>query len=171
MKWLHFILCITGTRLGNIIFSCVQLYVLFISMAPNERKKAMLTKAKTPCQLGGCGSDVILEAIQSHLGISAGHTTEDKLFTFTEVECLGACVNAPMVQINDEFYEDLTPESTVALLKALKAAAEAGGKEGEKKLPSPGPVSGRKTCENLAGLTNLTTEPWGKETLRTDGAL
>lgn len=136
-----------------------------------KRKNAMLTKAKTPCQLGGCGSDVILEAIQSHLGISAGHTTEDKLFTFTEVECLGACVNAPMVQINDEFYEDLTPESTVALLKALKAAAEAGGKEGEKKLPSPGPVSGRKTCENLAGLTNLTTEPWGKETLRTDGAL
>lgn len=83
-----------------------------------------------------------------------------------------------MVQINDEFYEDLTPESTVALLKALKAAAEAeaGGKgkdegEKEKKLPSPGPVSGRKTCENLAGLTNLTTKPWGKETLRTDGAL
>lgn len=90
------------------------------------------------------------------------------------MECLGACVNAPMMQINDEFYEDLTPESTVALLKALKAAAaEAGGKEGEKKekLPSPGPVSGRKTCENLAGLTSLTTKPWGKETLRTDGAL
>lgn len=76
-----------------------------------------------------------------------------------------------MVQINDEFYEDLTPESTVALLKALKAAAETGGKAGEKKLPSPGPVSGRKTCENLAGLTSLTEEPWGKETLRTDGAL
>lgn len=95
------------------------------------------------------------------------------------MECLGACVNAPMMQINDEFYEDLTPDSTVALLKALKAAseaeaAEAGGKEGEmekKKLPSPGPVSGRKTCENLAGLTNLTSKPWGKETLRTDGAL
>lgn len=87
------------------------------------------------------------------------------------MECLAACVNAPMVQINDEFYEDLTPESTVALLKALKAAAETGGKEGEKKLPTPGPVSGRKTCENLAGLTSLTGEPWGKETLRTDGAL
>lgn len=169
MKWLHFILCTTGTRLGNIIFSCVQLYVFFISMTP--KKKAKLTKPKTPCQLGGCGSDVILEAIQSHLGISPGHTTEDNLFTFTEVECLGACVNAPMVQINDEFYEDLTPESTVTLLKALKAAAETGGKEGEKKLPTPGPVSGRKTCENLAGLTSLTAEPWGKETLRTDGAL
>lgn len=139
-----------------------------------ERKQQqLLTQGpKTPCQLGGCGSDLILEAIQSHLGISAGQTSEDKVFTFTEVECLGACVNAPMMQINDEFYEDLTPESTVALLKALKAAAEAGGKGGEKeKLPRPGPVSGRKTCENLAGLTNLTTKPWGKETLRTDGAL
>lgn len=149
---------------------CTTVRVLHLHSSKGG-KKAKLTKHKTPCQLGGCGSDVILEAIQSHLGISPGHTTEDNVFTFTEVECLAACVNAPMVQINDEFYEDLTPESTVALLKALKAAAETGGKEGEKKLPTPGPVSGRKTCENLAGLTSLTGEPWGKETLRTDGAL
>lgn len=148
---------------------CTTVRVLHLHSS--KGKEAKLTKHKTPCQLGGCGSDVILQAIQSHLGISPGHTTEDNLFTFTEVECLGACVNAPMVQINDEFYEDLTPESTVALLKALKAAAETGGKEGENKLPAPGPASGRKTCENLAGLTSLTGEPWGKETLRTDGAL
>jgi len=148
----------------------------------------------TPCQLGGCGSDVIMKAIEEHLGIHAGQTTADGLFTFTEVECLGACVNAPMVQINDDYYEDLTPESTVQLLKALKQAAEttgahAGQEGGQKcadvdslsggrqyqtagaKLPSPGPMSGRKTCENSAGLTSLTGEPYGKEVLRKDGEL
>ncbi|KAI4118300.1 MAG: hypothetical protein LQ341_007627, partial [Variospora aurantia] len=65
----------------------------------------------TPCQLGGCGSDKIMEAIESHLGVGPGSTTSDGMFTFSEVECLGACVNAPMVQINDDYYEDLTPES------------------------------------------------------------
>ena len=113
-----------------------------------------------------------------------------------------------MIQINDDYYEDLTPESTVALLKALQASAEAtgaaggtaglggtsdagmGGKEGDERgqtgmgegavrkyvakgvqIPSPGPMSGRKTCENLSGLTCLTEEPWGNEKMRTDGAL
>jgi NADH dehydrogenase (ubiquinone) flavoprotein 2 len=86
-----------------------------------------------------------------------------------------------MVQINDDFYEDLTPETTVALLKALQASAsDVGGAEGGKgaitgsdkkdgvPIPSPGPMSGRKTCENLAGLTNLTSEPWSTEVFRKD---
>lgn len=64
-----------------------------------------------------------MKAIEEELGIHHGETTEDKLFTFTEVECLGACVNAPMIQINDDFYEDLTPETTKSLLNALKEAA------------------------------------------------
>lgn len=152
-----------------------------------------------------------MKAIESHLGIHPGQTTEDGLFTFSEVECLGACVNAPMVQINDDYYEDLTPESTVTLLKALQASAEATGAaggaagivgesekgmgsskgvdrgQGERdvrgqasrgyqgskgvELPSPGPMSGRKTCEPMAGLTCLKGEPWGNEKLRQDGAL
>lgn len=49
----------------------------------------------TPCQLGGCGSTKILEAIEKHLGVAPGHTTPDGKFTFIEVECLGACSNAP----------------------------------------------------------------------------
>ncbi len=153
-----------------------------------------------------------MAAIENHLGIHPGQTTEDGLFTFSEVECLGACVNAPMVQINDDYYEDLTPESTVTLLKALQASAEATGAAGGTagiagestagmgstsgrprgqsgqsgnvdeqaargyalkgvKMPSPGPMSGRKTCEPFAGLTALKEEPWGNEKLRTDGAL
>ena len=61
-----------------------------------------------------------MKAIEEQIGIHPGQTTPDNMFTFTEVECLGACVNAPMVQINDDFFEDLTPETTKSLLVALK---------------------------------------------------
>lgn len=54
--------------------------------------------------LGGVGSTVIVDAIKNHLGIELGQTTKDNKFTLIEVECLGACSNAPMVQINDEYY-------------------------------------------------------------------
>ncbi|KAK7952493.1 NADH-ubiquinone oxidoreductase 24 kDa subunit [Apiospora aurea] len=122
----------------------------------------------TPCQLGGCGSDIIVKTIKEELGVShGGETTPDGLFTFVEVECLGACVNAPMVQINDDYYEDLTPETTKQLLQALKASASGGGNTALK-VPAPGPLSGRQTCENSAGPTNLMSEPWGTETTRSD---
>ncbi|KAL2159708.1 hypothetical protein VTH06DRAFT_2277 [Thermothelomyces fergusii] len=117
----------------------------------------------TPCQLGGCGSDAIVQAITEHLGIKQGQTTADGLFTFTEVECLGACVNAPMVQINDDYYEDLTPETVKALLTALRESVT-----DVSKAPKPGPQTGRQTCENSAGLTSLTSEPWGIEKTRED---
>jgi NADH-quinone oxidoreductase subunit E len=71
----------------------------------------------TPCWL--VGSEGIVDACKKHLGIGLGETTADGKFTLIEVECLGACVNAPMVQINDDYYEDLTPENTVKLLEAL----------------------------------------------------
>lgn len=108
---------------------------------------------------------MIVKTISSHLGIKQGETTPDGLFTFIEVECLGACVNAPMVQINDEYYEDLTPETTVQLLDALKNSANAV--KGAK-MPTPGPQTGRDTCENSKGPTNLTSEPWGVEQTRSD---
>src|ERR1700712_888007 len=116
-------------------------------------------------------SDSVMRAIQDHLGIHSGGTTKDGLFTFTEVECLGACANAPMVQINDDFYEDLTYDTTVSLLKALQESSKLSGDAAAKKLPTPGPLSGRKSCENGAGLTNLKGEPWGQEKFRTDGVL
>lgn len=71
----------------------------------------------TPCMLRG--SEDVMRAC-SDMGIKKGEVTEDGLFTLTEVECLGACVNAPMIQINDDFYEDLTYESTKEILEALK---------------------------------------------------
>lgn len=122
---------------------------------------------QTPCQLGGCGSDKIVSAVKEQLGIKQGETTADGLFTFIEVECLGACVNAPMIQINDDYYEDLTPETTKQLLSALKQAATSANPKSVK-VPGPGPLSGRQTCENSAGQTNLKDEPWGIETTRAD---
>jgi NADH dehydrogenase (ubiquinone) flavoprotein 2 len=61
----------------------------------------------TPCQLGGCGSTKILEALKSNLGIEVGETTKDGQFTLVEVECAGACVNAPVMAINDDYYVSL----------------------------------------------------------------
>lgn len=130
----------------------------------------------TPCMLGGCGSDKIMKAIEGELGIHSGHMTEDKVFSLLEVECLGACVNAPMMQINDDYYEDLTPESAVQLLRALRASVKPDGSFDVSKVPTPGPQEredGRRlTCENVKGRTNLTAEPWtAEQTMRTDGEL
>jgi NADH dehydrogenase (ubiquinone) flavoprotein 2 len=116
-------------------------------------------------------SDSVMRAIRDHLGIEHGHTTKDGLFTFTEVECLGACVNAPMVQINDEYYEDLTYDTTIELLKGFQSAAKLTGDAAIQAEPKPGPKSGRESCENSVKLTNLTSEKWGKDKLRTDGQL
>merc|ERR1711939_973451 len=98
------------------------------STATHQRTTSMSPSSSTPCQLRG--SDGVMKAIEEELKIHHGETTEDKLFTFTEVECLGACANAPMVQINDDYYEDLTPETTRSLLRALKDAAEKTGAGG-----------------------------------------
>nr|XP_009665429.1 PREDICTED: NADH dehydrogenase [ubiquinone] flavoprotein 2, mitochondrial [Struthio camelus australis] len=103
----------------------------------------------TPCMLRD--SDSILEAIKKKLGIKVGETTPDKLFTLIEVECLGACVNAPMVQINDNYYEDLTPKDIEDIIDDLKAG----------RVPKPGPRSGRFSCEPAGGLTSLTEPPKG----------
>jgi NADH-quinone oxidoreductase E subunit len=73
----------------------------------------------TPCWLRG--SDALTHAAEEHLGIGLGQTTEDKKFTLIEVECLGACVNAPMVQINDNYYEDLGAEAFKGILDNLAA--------------------------------------------------
>ena len=96
----------------------------------------------TPCMLRG--SDDVLEACYSR-GLRKGHTTDDGLFTLTEVECLGACANAPMVQINDDNYEDLTGESMGAILDAFA--------RGE--TPKPGPQIDRQTSCAVGGPTSL----------------
>lgn len=106
----------------------------------------------TPCMI--CGSEEIKKTIENNLGIQEGETTADGKFTLREVECLGACSNAPMVQINDDFYENLTPKTTVELLEACK-----------RDQPPPMnkwgslPMNGQLSCEGPQGKTSL---KWAK---------
>ena len=96
----------------------------------------------TPCLL--LGSDEVMAACKAK-GLRKGATTADGLFTLSEVECLGACANAPMVQINDDNYEDLTLETMTAILDAL----------GRGETPKPGPRIDRQTSAPQGGPTTL----------------
>ena len=97
----------------------------------------------TPCMLRG--SDDIIAACKKR-GMAKGHVSADGLWTLTEVECMGNCATAPMVQINDDNYEDLTPERLDAVLDALAAGQtpKAGTQE-----------PGRHTSEPSGGPTTL----------------
>lgn len=100
----------------------------------------------TPCWL--CGSDAIVQACKDATGITEfGQTSADGMFTMTEVECLGACVNAPILQVNDDFYEDMDADRTKQLLDALR--------RGER--PKPGSMTGRQTSAPDGGPNTLTT--------------
>ena len=101
----------------------------------------------TPCWLRG--SDAVVAACEKKLGIGIGGKTEDGLFSMIEVECLGACVNAPILQVNDDFYEDLDGPSTEALIDALRAGSP----------PPPGSVIGRHGSAPVGGKTTLTEVP------------
>jgi NADH-quinone oxidoreductase E subunit len=99
----------------------------------------------TPCWLRG--SDEIVAACKKAGGVKDfGHTSEDGLFTMTEVECLGACVNAPILQIDDDYYEDLDGAKAEALLEALKAGQP---------LPPAGSAIGRHASAPVSDQTTL----------------
>lgn len=90
------------------------------------------TCGTTPCML--MGAEEITQTIQNILGIANGQTTDDKTFSLLEVECLGACSNGPMVQINDDYYEDLTPQTIKLIIENLKAGrpVKIGSQSGRK---------------------------------------
>jgi len=97
----------------------------------------------TPCWLRG--SDQIVEACRDELGIGFGETTGDGEFTLLEVECAGACVNAPVCAIKNKYYEDLSPEKMKAIIRAFKAG----------KTPKAGPQIDRQTSAPQGGPTTL----------------
>ena len=103
----------------------------------------------TPCMI--CGSEDIQKTIENHLGIKNGETTKDGLFTLLQVECLGACANAPMIQMNDDYYECLTPKTTIELLEACQSGTGPPpvGKWGSL------PMNGQVSCEGPKGKTSL----------------
>jgi NADH-quinone oxidoreductase subunit E len=98
----------------------------------------------TPCMLSG--SDDLVAVLERRVGPQR-HVSADGLFSWLEVECLGACCNAPMVQINDDYYEDLTAESFEKLLDDLAAGRPV----------KTGSQTGRISSEPAGGLTSLTS--------------
>src|SRR5690349_5073318 len=122
------------------ILEVATFYTMF-NLAPVGRFHVQVC-GTTPCMLRG--SDDVFAACAKR-GLRKGNTTKDGLFTLTEVECLGACANAPMVQINDDNYEDLTEASMTAILDALAAG----------KSPKPGPQDDRQTSCPASGPTTL----------------
>ena len=124
------------------IYEIISFYEMLHAEPVGEHMVRVCTT--TPCMLRG--STDILEACKGELGVGVGETTGDGKFTLTEFECLGACVNAPIVWIDDDYYEDLDPEKTVAILKAFRA--------GER--PEAGSQIGRRGSEPVGEWTSLT---------------
>ena len=122
------------------VYEVATFYTMF-NLAPVGRYHVQVC-GTTPCMLAG--SDDVLAACKNR-GLVKGGTTPDGLFTLTEVECLGTCANAPMVQINDDNYEDLDYDRTVAVLEALAKGDT----------PAPGSTTGRRASCPAGGPTTL----------------
>jgi NADH-quinone oxidoreductase subunit E len=122
------------------VYEIATFYTMF-NLAPVGRYYVQVC-GTTPCWLRG--AEDIKASCRKLIG-APGHVTDDGLFSWIEVECLGACVNAPMVQINKDYYEDLTPESFEKILVDLREGREV----------KPGPQDGRHSSEPAGGLTTL----------------
>jgi NADH-quinone oxidoreductase subunit E len=123
------------------VYEVASFYTMFNLKPVGENFVQICTT--TPCWLRG--SDGIVHTCKRKLGIGMNETTPDGKFTLREVECMGACVNAPMVQINDDIYEDLTPETMEIILDALK----------KNQKPKVGSQTGRRGSCAQSGPTSL----------------
>ena len=124
------------------VLEVATFYTMF-NLAP--RGKYLLQVCKTtPCWLRG--SDDVTGIVKSRLKVGPGETTPDGLFSWMEVECLGACANAPVIQVNDDYYEDLDAAKTQALLDALARGEQ----------PETGSQTGRRSSEPAGARTSLT---------------
>lgn len=124
------------------VLEVATFYTMF-NLAPVGRVYVQLC-GTTPCMLRG--SEALKEVCRRRIG-EEQHVTPDGTFSWIEVECLGACVNAPMVQINADYYEDLTPESFEHILDGFAAGRK----------PKPGPQVDRQLSAPIGGPTTLTS--------------
>jgi NADH-quinone oxidoreductase subunit E len=123
------------------VYEIVTFYTMF-NLQPVGRNYVQVC-GTTPCMLRG--AEDIKDACRKHIG-PKDTVSEDGMFSWTEVECLGACVNAPMAQINKYYYEDLTPENFEAILEKLRKGEHV----------EPGPQDGRQAAAPVGGPTTLT---------------
>jgi NADH-quinone oxidoreductase subunit E len=124
------------------VFEVATFYTMFM-LEPVGSAALIQVCGTTPCMLRG--SDALMAVCKSKIGAKDKLSADGK-FTWQEVECLGACTNAPMAQINDYYYEDLTPENLAQIIDDFAAGLQ----------PKPGPYNGRHTSEPLGGVTSLT---------------
>jgi NADH-quinone oxidoreductase subunit E len=124
------------------VLEVVTFYTMF-QLEPVGTVALIQVCGTTPCALRGANE--LMALCKDRIG-PKDHLSMDGLFTWQEVECLGACVNAPMAQINDYYYEDLTPESLGKIIDAFKAGGQ----------PKPGSHGGRHTSEPAGGALTLT---------------
>jgi NADH-quinone oxidoreductase subunit E len=126
------------------VYEVATFYLMFNTRPIGKHHLQLCTT--TPCWLRG--SDAVVAACRRATGITGWQqTSADGMFTMSEVECLGACVNAPILQVDDDFYEDMDAERTLALLDALR--------RGER--PKPGSMIGRQTSAPEGGPNTLLT--------------
>jgi NADH-quinone oxidoreductase E subunit len=123
------------------VYEVATFYDMFNTVPVGRTQVRVCTT--TPCWL--CGSDDVVRACQETLGIRIGESTPDGRFFLREFECLGACANAPVLWIDDDFYEDIDYAGTKAVLEALM--------RGEKL--RPGPQNGRRASMPIGGKTSL----------------
>ena len=131
------------------VYEVATFYTMF-NLEPVGRHHVQVC-TNLPCLLRG--AEDIVRTCREALDVKVGEMTPDGKFTLDEVECLGACVNAPMMQIGDDYYEDLSSETTRRILDELKAG----------RTPKAGSQSGRRSCEPAGGLTSLLTMTGGAE--------
>jgi len=128
------------------VLEVATFYTMFL-LQPVGRKAHVQWCGTTPCLLRG--GEEIRKVCERRINHEPFHVSADGDFSWEEVECLGACVNAPMVLIGDDTYEDLTPESFEKVLDAL----------GRGETPKPGPQNGRQFSAPIGGDTTLTDSP------------
>src|SRR6266849_3572830 len=128
------------------VLEVATFYTMF-QLAPVGRKAHVQVCGTTPCMLRG--AEELFKVCRRRIHHDPFHVSADGDFSWEEVECLGACVNAPMVLIGNDTYEDLTPESFEKVLDALA--------RGE--TPEPGPQNGRQFSAPIGGDTTLTDAP------------
>ncbi|MEO0767732.1 MAG: NADH-quinone oxidoreductase subunit NuoE [Pseudomonadota bacterium] len=113
----------------------------------------------TSCMI--CGAEDLVAVCKEKIATKAHALSDDGKFSWEEVECLGACANAPMVQIGKDYYEDVTSEKMAWILDELAAG----------RVPTPGPQNGRYASEPASGLTSLTDHEAGKPALNVSATL
>ncbi|HTX48689.1 MAG TPA: NADH-quinone oxidoreductase subunit NuoE [Caulobacteraceae bacterium] len=123
------------------VFEVVTFYTMF-QLEPVGTVAHVQVCGTPPCAL--CGSDELIELLETEIGPKE-HVTADGKFSWEEVECMGACANAPMAAINDEYYEDLTPASLKGLLNEFRAG----------RTPPPGSSLGRQAAAPVGGPLTL----------------